>query len=176
VGRSVKVENRTLSLGIVMAAGSFGQFIMVPFIGYLIEFVGWSQSLVYLSFIAAIMLLFSFALNFSSKSESSKAGSEQTIKEALKEAFQSKSFNLLTIGFFVCGFHVTFVAVHLPAFIQDENLPFWVGGWALALIGLFNVVGTIYFGYLGDRLPKKNLLSLLYTLRGLLFLVFDLFT
>ena len=172
VGRSVKVENRTLSLGIVMAAGSFGQFIMVPFIGYLIELVGWSQSLVYLSFIAAIMFLFSFALNFSSKSESSQVGSEQSIMQALKEAFQSKSFNFLTIGFFVCGFQVTFVAVHLPAFIQDENLPFWVGGWALALIGLFNVVGTIYFGYLGDRLSKKKLLALLYSLRGILFLIF----
>ena len=172
VGKSVKVENRTLSLGIVMAAGSLGQFIMVPFIGYLIKFVGWSQSIIYLSFIAAIMLIFSLALNFSGKSESSKTGTTQTLKEALKEAFQSKSFNLLTLGFFVCGFHVTFVAVHFPAFIEDENLPFWVGGWALALIGLFNIVGTLYFGYLGDRLSKKNLLALLYSLRSLLFLVF----
>ena len=172
VGRSVKVENRTLSLGIVMAAGSLGQFIMVPFIGYLIKFSGWSQSLIYLSFIAAIMLIFSFALNFSGKSESSMTGTTQTLKEALKEAFQSKSFNLLTLGFFVCGFHVTFVAVHFPAFIEDENLPFWVGGWALALIGLFNIIGTIYFGYLGDRFSKKNLLALLYSLRGLLFLIF----
>ena len=172
VGRSVKVENRTLSLGIVMAAGSFGQFAVVPFTGYLIELVSWSQSLVYLSFFASIMLIFSFALNFSEKSASSKAGSSQTINQALKEAFQNKSFNLLTLGFFVCGFHVTFVAVHLPAFIEDENLPFWVGGWALALIGLFNIVGTLYFGYLGDRLSKKNLLALLYSLRSLLFLVF----
>ena len=155
-----------------MAAGSFGQFAMVPFTGYLIELVSWSQSLVYLSFFASIMIIFSFALNFSEKSASSKAGSTQTINEALKEAFQNKSFNLLTLGFFVCGFHVTFVAVHLPAFIEDENLPFWVGGWALALIGLFNIVGTLYFGYLGDRLSKKNLLALLYSLRSLLFLVF----
>ena len=172
VGKSVKVESRTLSLGIVMAAGSLGQFIMVPFIGYLIKFIGWSQSLIYLSFIAAIMFIFSFALNFSGKSELSKKGTSQTLKEALREAFQSKSFNLLTLGFFVCGFHVTFVAVHLPAFIEDQNLPFWVGGWALALIGLFNVIGTIYFGYLGDRFSKKNLLALLYSLRGLLFLIF----
>jgi MFS family permease len=172
VGRSVRAENRTLALGVVMAAGSFGQFVLVPLIGYLIELLGWSQSLIYLCFIAAIMLIFSFALNFSVKSESSKFGTNQTVMEALKEAFQSKSYNLLTLGFFVCGFHVTFVAVHLPAFIEDENLPFWVGGWALALIGLFNVVGTIYFGYLGDRLSKKNLLALLYSLRGLLFLIF----
>ena len=172
VGRSVKVENRTLSLGIVMAAGSFGQFAVVPFTGYLIELVSWSQSLVFLTFFAAIMIIFSFALNFSEKSESSKSGSRQTVREALKEAFQTKSFNFLTLGFFVCGFHVTFVAVHLPAFIEDEKLPFWVGGWALALIGLFNIIGTLYFGYLGDRLSKKNLLALLYSLRSLLFLVF----
>ena len=172
VGRSVKTENRTLALGVVMAAGSMGQFVMVPLIGYLIEIFGWSQSLIYLCFIAGIMIIFSFIINFSGKSESSKAGSTQTLKQALKEAFQSKSYNLLTLGFFVCGFHVTFVAVHLPAFIEDEKLPFWVGGWALALIGLFNIIGTIYFGYLGDRLSKKNLLALLYSLRGLLFLIF----
>ena len=172
VGRSVRSENRTLSLGIVMAAGSFGQFVMVPIISYLIQVVGWSQSLVIMSFIAAIMIIFSFGLNFSGKSESSKLGTQQTIKEAIVEAFQSKSFNFLSLGFFVCGFHVTFVAVHLPAFVKDQNLPFWVGGWALAFIGIFNVLGTLYFGYLGDRLSKKNLLALLYSLRSLLFLVF----
>jgi len=172
VGRSVNAENRTLFLGIVMAAGSFGQFIMVPFAGYLIEISGWSQSLIYLFYIASIMLIFSFLLNISGKSETSKTGTNQTIKEALKEAFQSKSFNLLSLGFFVCGFHVTFVAVHFPAFIEDQNLPFWVGGWSLALIGIFNVVGTLYFGYLGDRFSKKNLLALLYFLRSLLFFIF----
>jgi len=172
VGRSVTKENRTLALGVVMAAGSFGQFIMVPTISYLIEILGWSRSLTLLAFIASIMLIFSFLLNFSQQSESSKIGTKQTFKEAISEAFQSKSFNLLSLGFFVCGFHVTFVAIHLPAFVKDENLPFWVGGWALALIGIFNVIGTIYFGYLGDRLSKKNLLALLYILRGLLFLIF----
>ena len=111
-------------------------------------------------------------LQYSKKSESSQVGTNQTFKEAIIEAFQSKSFNYLSLGFFVCGFHVTFVAVHLPAFVKDQNLPFWVGGWGLALIGIFNVIGTLYFGYLGDRLSKKNLLSLLYSLRSLLFLIF----
>ena len=72
----------------------------------------------------------------------------------------------------MCGFHVTFVAVHLPAYINDQNIPSWVGGWSLALIGLFNIIGTLLFGYLGDHGSKKNLLSLLYSLRGLLFLIF----
>ena len=155
-----------------MAAGSFGQFVMVPIVSYLIQEFGWSGSLFYLIFIASIMLIFSFALNFSGKSLSSTQGSKQTIKEALIEAFQSKSFNYLTTGFFVCGFHVTFVAVHLPAFLKDESLPSWLGGWSLALIGLFNVVGTLLFGHLGDRLSKKNLLALLYSLRSVLFLLF----
>ena len=172
VGRSVQSSNRTLSLGIVMAAGSFGQFMMVPIISYLIEILGWSKSLTLLAFVAAIMIIFSFFINYSQSSESSKIGTKQSLKEAIVEAFQSKSFNLLSLGFFVCGFHVTFVAVHLPAFVEDQNLPFWVGGWALAFIGIFNVLGTIYFGYLGDRLSKKNLLALLYSLRGLLFLIF----
>ena len=172
VGRSVQSANRTLSLGLVMAAGSFGQFMMVPIISYLIEIFGWSQSLIIMGFIAAIMIIFCFFINFSAKSESSKVGTTQTLKEAIKEAFQSKSFNYLSLGFFVCGFHVTFVAVHLPAFVQDQNLPFWVGGWALALIGVFNIIGTIYFGYLGDRISKKNLLALLYSLRGILFMIF----
>ena len=172
VGRTVKVENRTLSLGIVMAAGSFGQFVMIPLVAYLIEKVGWSYSLYYLSLIACIMIIFSFFMGASSKSKESKKGSKQSIGEALSEAFGTRSFNLLAIGFFVCGFHVTFVATHLPAFLEDENLPFWLGGWSLALIGLFNVIGTLYFGYLGDRMSKKNLLALLYTLRSVLFLMF----
>tara|TARA_Y100001970_G_scaffold80102_1_gene101745 strand:- start:4406 stop:5623 length:1218 start_codon:yes stop_codon:yes gene_type:complete len=172
VGRSVKTKNRTLALGVVMAAGSFGQFLMVPFIAYLIKVFGWSNSIIYLCFISSVMIIFSFALNFSKQSQSSKLGTDQTVIESLNEAFQSKSYNLLCLGFFVCGFHVTFVAVHLPAFIEDINLPFWVGGWALAFIGLFNVIGTIYFGYLGDRLSKKNLLVLLYSLRSILFLLF----
>ena len=129
------------------------------------------MSLIYLAIIASSMLIFAFALNFSQKSASSIEGTNQSVKEALYEALQSRSFILLSIGFFVCGFHVTFVAVHLPAFISDENLPKWVGGWSLALIGLFNIVGTLVFGYLGDQGSKKNLLALLYSLRGFLFLI-----
>ena len=104
VGRSVQSANRTLSLGLVMAAGSFGQFMMVPIISYLIEIFGWSQSLIIMGFIAAIMIIFCFFINFSAKSESSKVGTTQTLKEAITEAFQSKSFNYLSLGFFVCGF------------------------------------------------------------------------
>ena len=172
VGRSAREENRTLLLGIVMAGGSLGQFIVLPLATLLLEWYQWSTSLIYLSIIASSMLLFALALNYSGKSKSSIEGTEQSLREALAEAFQTKSFLLLTAGFFVCGFHVTFVAVHLPAYITDQNLPNWVGGWALALIGLFNIVGTLLFGYLGDQGSKKNLLALLYSLRGIVFLLF----
>ena len=175
VGRSAREENRTLLLGIVMAGGSLGQFIVLPLATLLLEWYQWSTSLIYLSIIASSMLLFSLALNYSGKSKSSIEGTNQSLREALTEAFQTKSFLLLTAGFFVCGFHVTFVAVHLPAYITDQNLPSWVGGWALALIGLFNIVGTLLFGYLGDQGSKKNLLALLYCLRGIVFLLFIMF-
>jgi MFS family permease len=172
VGRAAKEKNRTFYLGVVMAGGSLGQFVILPITTLLIDRFQWSMSMIYLSYISALMLILSFALNYSGKSESSIVGTKQSIKGALNEALRSRSFLLLTLGFFVCGFHVTFVAVHLPAYINDQNLPAWVGGWALALIGLFNIVGTLLFGYLGDHGSKKNLLALLYFLRGFLFLLF----
>ena len=96
----------------------------------------------------------------------------QSLASVLNEAFVNKSYVLLTVGFFVCGFHVSFVATHLPAYLTDLSLPLWIGSWSLALIGLFNVFGTLYFGHLGDQNSKKNLLVILYTLRAFLFLVF----
>ena len=172
VGKAVREENRTLSLGIVMAAGSLGQFILVPVAGYLIKISDWSSSILYLTLIAAIMIIFCYALSYSEKSESFEKDSEQTLKDALNEAFKSKSYNLLTIGFFVCGFHVAFVATHLPAYLEDLSLPAWIGSWSLALIGLFNIFGTLIFARLGDKISKKNLLVVLYSLRSILFIVF----
>ena len=172
VGKVVKEQNRTLSLGIVMAAGSLGQFILVPFAGFLIEVSDWSSSILYLTLIASIMIIFCYALNYSGRSDSFKQDSDQTLKGALKEAFKSKSYNLLTIGFFVCGFHVAFVATHLPAYLEDLILPSWIGSWSLALIGLFNIFGTLIFARLGDRISKKNLLVVLYSLRSILFIIF----
>tara|TARA_B100000686_G_scaffold252942_1_gene263779 strand:- start:376 stop:1050 length:675 start_codon:yes stop_codon:yes gene_type:complete len=118
------------------------------------------------------MIIFCYALNYSGKSDSSSQVSDQTLKDALKEAFKSKSYNLLTIGFFVCGFHVAFVATHLPAYLDDISLPSWIGSWSLALIGLFNIFGTLIFARLGDRMSKKNLLVVLYSLRSILFIIF----
>ena len=172
VGKSVKEKNRTLSLGIVMAAGSLGQFLLVPLAGFLIQISNWSTSILYLTLIAAIMLIFCFPLDYAGKSDTIEKDTGQSLKDALKEAFKSKSYNLLTIGFFVCGFHVAFIATHLPAYLEDLNLPSWIGSWSLALIGLFNIFGTLIFARLGDKISKKNLLVVLYSLRSVLILIF----
>ena len=172
VGKSVQAENRTLSLGIVMAAGSLGQFLLVPLAGFLIQISDWSASILYLTLIAAIMLIFCLPLDYAGKSDTVEKDTGQSLKDALKEAFKSKSYNLLTIGFFVCGFHVAFIATHLPAYLEDLNLPSWIGSWSLALIGLFNIFGTLIFARLGDKISKKNLLVVLYSLRSVLILIF----
>ena len=172
VGKSVQEKNRTLSLGIVMAAGSLGQFLLVPLAGFLIQIADWSASILYLTLIAAIMIIFCFPLDYAGKSDTVEKDTGQSLKDALKEAFKSKSYNLLTIGFFVCGFHVAFIATHLPAYLEDLDLPSWIGSWSLALIGLFNIFGTLIFARLGDKISKKNLLVVLYSLRSVLILVF----
>ena len=172
VGKAVEEKNRTLSLGIVMAAGSLGQFLIVPLAGLLINLSGWMQSIIYLCFLASIMVIFCFSLSLPRKNSEENYEEITSLKAVLDEAFANKSYNLLTLGFFVCGFHVSFVATHLPAYLEDLTLPIWIGSWSLALIGLFNVFGTLMFGKLGDSKSKKNLLAILYSLRSLLFLVF----
>jgi len=172
VGKAVEEKNRTLSLGIVMAAGSLGQFLIVPLAGLLINLSGWMQSIIYLCFLASIMVIFCLTLSLPKKNSEENYEENKSLKAVLDEAFANKSYNLLTLGFFVCGFHVSFVATHLPAYLEDLTLPIWIGSWSLALIGLFNVFGTLMFGKMGDSKSKKNLLAILYSLRSLLFLIF----
>ena len=172
VGKAVDEKNRTLSLGIVMAAGSLGQFLIVPFAGFLIGISGWVQSIIYLCLLSSIMLVFCFSLTLPSTNKSDIPSNARSLKSVIDEAFANKSYNLLTLGFFVCGFHVSFVATHLPAYLEDISLPMWIGSWSLALIGLFNVLGTLMFGKMGDSKSKKNLLAILYSLRSILFLIF----
>ena len=174
VARTATGRNRSLYVGIVMSAGSFGQFIIVPIINLLIQRFGWMDSLYYMIYLTIALVLFCYFLSFSSGSQANSDNKGQTVGEAVKEALSNKNFNLLTLGFFVCGFHVIFVSTHLPAFLEDNLLPAWIAGWALALIGLFNILGTLMYGYLGDSYSKKNLLTGLYSLRSVLFLVFFL--
>ena len=171
VGRSVSPRNKSLFFGIVMAAGGLGQFIIVPSINALILNYGWLTALYGLLILSAFLFIFSYLISFSKNNDQQTSEFKQTVREALSEALKNKNFNLLTLGFFVCGFQVTFIATHFPAYLDDEGLKS-LAGWSLALIGLFNIVGTLMYGFLGDRMSKKNLLVSIYFFRSLVFLVF----
>ena len=170
-GRSISSNNKSLFLGIIMASGSFGQFVMVPIINYFINNFGWVFSSMAASILVSPLLIMSFLISKNSTKQIF-SNDDQTIFDSIKSAVNNRSYKLLTSGFFVCGFHVTFVSTHLPAFLNDNNLAESIAGFALALIGLFNIFGTLSFGYLGSKVSKKNLLSSLYFLRSLLFLSF----
>jgi predicted MFS family arabinose efflux permease len=170
IGRAAPPEKRSVALGIITAGGSFGQFAVVPYAHILIEALDWRMALIGLALTALIMLPLIPAVT---KVHSVQpAGVPQTLRQALSEAMVHKGFWLLTVGFFVCGFQVVFVATHLPAFLADRGMPTWVGAWTLALVGLFNIIGSYSCGWLGGRYSKKNLLALLYTLRSLVFILF----
>ncbi|MGH8618601.1 MAG: MFS transporter [Burkholderiales bacterium] len=169
VGRSFPEHKRSQAMGMVAAAGSFGQFLLVPFEQWLIGGFGWSGALLALAAIALIMA--PMALGLREPPRAVLAGS-QTIRQALAEAFRNGSFWLLTAGYFVCGFQVVFIAIHLPAYLKDHGLAPHVAVTALALIGLFNIIGTWSAGQLGARLPKKYLLAGIYGLRSVVIIAF----
>ena len=172
IGRNVPADKRSWAMGIAAAAGSFGQFLMVPTEGFLISHFGWQQALVVLG--AAVLLI--IPLGFGLREPGFGAGSalprEQTIFQALTEACSNPSFLMLMAGYFVCGFQVVFIGVHMPSYLKDKGLSPQVASYALALIGLFNVVGTYIAGSLGQRLAKKNILSFIYFARAAVIAVF----
>lgn len=171
IGRTIAPEKRSMALGIAGAAGSFGQFIMLPYGQTLISNFGWLASLLVLATTAVLMAPLASALV--EKREPERTGvPQQSISAALHEAAAHKGFWLLCFGFFVCGFQVVFIGVHLPAFLIDQKFSPFVGTMALALIGLFNIAGTYLFGYLGGRYTKKYLLSAIYFLRGVAITIF----
>lgn len=164
VGRAVPAERRSMALGIAAAGGSFGQFALAPVGGALIGGVGWSIALVAYCGIAAMMLPCLIGMRGSHRPPE---GSVQSLPEALAEARAHSGFWLLCGGFFVCGFHVYFIATHLPPFLTDVGLAPMLGATAIAVIGLGNIVGTFAAGWLGDRHRKKYVLSLFYLGRAL---------
>ena len=171
VGRAAPPEKRSMALGIAAAGGSFGQFAIVPYGHELMSAFGWHWALFGLALTS--LLIVPLAAGVAGKPVDA-GGARQSLGEALRESITHRGFILLTIGFFVCGFQVVFVATHLPAYLADKAMPSWLGAWSLALVGLGNIVGTYACGWLGGRYPKKNLLALLYLLRSLVFLVFIL--
>src|SRR5690606_26752548 len=169
VGRAVPPEKRGAALGIVSAGGSAGQFIMVLINQDLLLDYGWSLPLM----IATCFGLFMAGLFYPLRGTASEIVERpQSLGAALGEAFRHRGFLYLTAGFFVCGFQITFILTHLPAYVADSAMPGWLGGTALALIGFFNIVGTYGSGVLGDRYRKKYVLSAMYLARAAAIAVF----
>ena len=171
IGRVASESRRSLWLGIVTAGGSAGQFVFAPVSQGLISGYGWSNGIVTLSIVVAVLVPFSLALRAGS-AEALSRPAPQSLGAALGEAGGHRGYWLLVIGFFVCGFQVQFVGTHLPGFLADAGAAPWLAAWAIATIGLFNLLGTLGAGWLGGRFRKTYLLSLLYMLRAILFLAF----
>ena len=171
VARRVPAAKRSLALGIASAGGSFGQFYMAPVSLGLIESIGWSTALLYIAGLALIMVALAAALTGDS-SDTREGDPAQTLGAAVREATGHKGYWYLTAGFFVCGFQISFIAVHFPAFLLDAGFSAATGATAIALIGFFNIFGTYACGVLGGRYSKKYLLSSLYFLRAVLIALF----
>ncbi|MGO4154318.1 MFS transporter [Cupriavidus sp. YAF13] len=166
IGRVASPEKRVWAMGIAAAAGSFGQFLMIPVEQTLISTAGWQNALFILAVLACLMLPLAFSLR-EPQGATHAPGFQQTIGQAVREAFGNRNFQLLTLGYFVCGFQVVFIGVHLAPYLKDRGLTDpKIATVALALIGLFNVFGTYSAGALGQRVPKRFLLSLIYITRS----------
>lgn len=174
IGRNVAAERRSWAMGVAAAAGSFGQFLMVPLDSLLIAQLGWQPSLLTLA--AGVLLIIPLArgLHEPTPSPTAAQAPRQGAWSALREAMLDRNFNLLMAGYFVCGFQVVFIGVHLPAYLKDHDFGPEVATTALALIGLFNVIGTYAAGVLGQRLAKRHVLAGIYLLRSVVITVFVL--
>lgn len=184
ISRQTPPEKRSIALGVVTAGGSFGQFAIVPFASLLqYQLDNWHTTMSILGVMSMVMVPLAVGLReHRVQAPRSAQANPQGAKDALQEAFQTQGFWLLAIGFFVCGFHVTFIGLHLPSYISDKAvaMSFFgrpisaleLGGWAIGLVGLFNIVGSLIWGWLGSQHPKKDMLALLYALRALAFVIF----
>jgi predicted MFS family arabinose efflux permease len=170
LGRAYPPEKRSMVLGISAAAGSFGQFALLPVTQWLLSHLGWYGALLALAGIALLMGPLAIALV--EKSAGETHAFRQSASDALREALAHRGYLLLTIGFFVCGFQIVFIGVHLPAYLADKGLPAHVAVTALALIGLFNIVGSYATGWLGSRMPRKYILSGIYFSRSIVIALF----
>lgn len=165
-GKLLPEQWRPLAFGAGTAAGSFGQFLFPPIGNILIETLGWQQALVVFAFTLLPVLPLSVMLatrgSGPSAAPSAAAAPNQSIAQALAEAFRHRSYVLLVLGFFTCGFQLAFITVHMPAYLKDTGMPAWVGGWTLAAIGLANAAGSLGSGWLTARMPKRHLLAWIY--------------
>ncbi|MGO4389737.1 MFS transporter [Variovorax sp. M-6] len=165
IGRQVPAERRSWAMGVAAAAGSFGQFLMVPVEGQLISRLGWQTALLALAAMVLLIIPLAFALR-EPRLAAAGVKRDQTIAQAVQEAFRYPSFVMLMAGYFVCGFQLAFIGIHMPSYLRDKGLSPEVASYALALIGLFNIFGTYTAGALGSRLAKRKLLAAIYLSRA----------
>ena len=171
--RAVPEDRRQWVAGVATAAGSMGQFMVVPFSQTLIDLFGWFSSLQILSAITLVMLFLALPLApYSGASEVVDKNNDQSIWQALREAFEQKHYILLVIGFYVCGFHLAFITVHLPAYLSDLGFSAKIAAMSLAIIGVSNMVGSYYSGVWSARIPKQSMLAWIYLLRALVIAIF----
>jgi MFS family permease len=175
-GKLLPTEWRSIAFGAGTAAGSFGQFLYSPLGVALMDKFGWQASLQIFAALTLLILPLSMALaiprSTTAAAKPAAAVPPQSLRQALAEAFGHRSYVLLVLGFFTCGFQLAFTTVHLPSYLIDRGLSAEVGGWTLAVIGLFNIVGSLASGYLGGRMPKRYILSAIYFARALSIVLF----
>ncbi|UOM35866.1 MFS transporter [Acuticoccus sp. I52.16.1] len=169
-GRIVSPAQRSLAFGVGTAAGSFGMFLFGPLAAVFLNFFGWEIAM--LAFAAIALLVLVFAIPLQGKAAPDLTGPQQSLRAALSEAFAYRSYILLVFGFFVCGFHVAFIIAHMPSYLIDLGLGSSIGGTAIALIGLFNVIGSLAAGAIGQRYSKSYSLAILYFLRSVAIFAF----
>jgi MFS family permease len=171
-GKILPKEYRSIAFGFGTAAGSFGQFLYSPIAVLLMDTFGWQQTLMIFAATMLAILPLSFAMATPKMASAGDAASSQSLGQALREAFAYRSFILLVLGYFTCGFQLQFITVHMPSYLVDRGLSAQVGGWTIATIGLFNIIGSVAAGWLGDRMPKRYLLSFIYFVRAAAILAF----
>lgn len=171
IGRLAPPEKRLSAIASIGMAAGIGGFVALPVMHFLIEFVGWKQSLLWLMLITALLIPLAWPLG-GKPAPAAGPVRTQTVREALSEAMRHPSYWFLIAGFFVCGFHVAFIMVHLPAFAIDQGLPSWVGPFALSVVGIANIIGTYIAGQSGRFIEKRRGLSLIYFGRSVIFLGF----
>ena len=170
-GKIMPPQWRSRAFGFGTAAGSFGQFLYSPMAVALMDTFGWQQTLVIFAVSMLAVIPLSFALA-TPPTAAARGAAPQSLRQALGEAFAHRSYILLVLGFFTCGFQLQFITVHMPSYLVDRGLSAQVGGWTIATIGLFNIIGSVTAGWLGDRMPKRYLLSAIYFIRAAAILAF----
>jgi len=173
LGKLVPEDWRSLAFGAGTAAGSFGQFLFSPLARGLIDGFGWQAALLVFAMLMLLILPLSLALATpKAASVLAAAAPKQSVRQALSEAFSHRSYVLLVLGFFTCGFQLAFITIHLPAYLLDRGLDATAGAWTIGVIGLFNIVGSISAGWLGNHMPKRFILSFIYFARALAVIAF----